>query len=78
MPKATEVTVDVLENNNHLKLSVKDNGIGFNPDAPSMGLGLASIRERAETVGGKVSILSTPGEGTTVKITVAFESDERV
>jgi signal transduction histidine kinase len=51
-----------------LELAVQDDGCGFNPlehrDRPS--LGLASMRERIELLGGEFDLDSTPGHGTTV------------
>ena len=64
--KTTEVSLQRLDGG--LKLKVTDTGAGFNlgdePQRPS--LGLASMRERARLVGGKLEIESTPGHGTTV------------
>ena len=61
-----------------LIIRVADNGVGFKPsevsNAPS-GLGLSMISERAKSVGGQAEIHSTPGEGTTVSITVPLRSD---
>ena len=57
---------------NRLRISVIDQGAGFDPDAiwekakDGTGLGLFSIRERMESVGGKLVIKSVPGKGTTV------------
>src|ERR1700722_2240378 len=50
-------------------LEVGDDGHGFTPQAPSAGVGLASMRERARAVGGALSIRSR-GAGTLVKMTV--------
>ena len=50
-------------------LEVSDDGHGFDPDAPSGGVGLASMRERAASAGGKLVIRST-SRGTTVRMTV--------
>jgi signal transduction histidine kinase len=48
-------------------LKVEDNGRGFDPDGAFPGhVGLISMRERAAKLGGTVSIISTPGAGTTV------------
>ena len=47
-------------------LEVTDDGHGFAPEAPSGGLGLASMRERAAAAGGALTIRSAPGAGTTV------------
>ncbi len=51
-----------------LVLEVRDDGDGFDPEAPpSRGLGLASMAERAGAAGGALEIESTPGAGTTVR-----------
>jgi signal transduction histidine kinase len=55
-------------------LSVADDGVGFDPDARSIAsrrLGLVSMRERIEAVGGTFEIVSAPGQGTTVRASVA-------
>jgi len=51
-----------------LRISTSDNGIGFDPHARRRAhtMGLASMRERAESVGGHLTIDSTPGGGTRV------------
>jgi PAS domain S-box-containing protein len=59
----------------HIELVVRDDGIGFDPrqyalpDEAARGLGLASMRERAEMTGGRYQLQSRIGEGTTVKVT---------
>ena len=54
---------------------VEDDGRGFDPAAvasttPSWGVGLRSMRERAEMLGGSVSVDSEPGMGTSVEVRV--------
>ncbi|MBY8342093.1 sensor histidine kinase [Streptomyces spinosirectus] len=51
-----------------LTVSVRDDGCGFDPGAPSAGYGLAGLRARATEVGGTARIRSTPGDGTTVTV----------
>jgi signal transduction histidine kinase len=53
-------------------LSVSDDGAGFDPAeaAERHGMGLDLMRERAAELGGELRIESTPGEGTTVQITL--------
>lgn len=61
-----------------LTLTIKDNGKGFNPDAPGEadGLGMANMRERANLVGGDFDVRSRPGGETRVSFTVPVtESD---
>ncbi|GAA5074653.1 signal transduction histidine kinase [Thermocatellispora tengchongensis] len=54
-----------------LALEVRDDGTGFDAAVPpARGLGLASMRDRAEAVGGRVEVASRPGEGTTVRMEV--------
>ena len=54
-----------------LVLEVVDDGSGFDSAAVGAGrLGLASMRERAERLGGELAITSSPGMGTTVRVVV--------
>jgi two-component system sensor histidine kinase UhpB len=55
-------------------LEVSDDGRGFAFDEAERGLGIAGMRERALLVGGELTIESRPGEGTTVRLTLAGES----
>jgi signal transduction histidine kinase len=55
----------------HVVLEVRDNGAGFDPDAPdvrSRRLGLTSMEERAQRLGGRLTVASEPGGGTTVRL----------
>ena len=52
-----------------IHVSVKDDGSGFEPgNLPADGIGFASMRERAEIIGGKLSIIATPGKGTEISV----------
>jgi signal transduction histidine kinase len=56
-----------------LRLTVTDDGIGFDAEAAlrdGRGFGLENMRERARTVGGTLSIWSGPGEGTEISATL--------
>lgn len=53
-----------------LTLSIKDNGIGFDPYTGGRGFGLNHMTERAHALGGCFTLHTTPGEGTTVYIQV--------
>ncbi len=52
---------------NAIELLIKDKGIGFDPGKSPRGLGLASMKERAELSGGTLAIESFQGEGTVVR-----------
>ncbi|GGV23435.1 hypothetical protein GCM10010182_52400 [Actinomadura cremea] len=52
-------------------LEVSDDGSGFDPcDDAQNGLGLASMQERAVSIGGRLDVASAPGAGTTVRLEV--------
>ncbi len=70
--RASQVRVTVYQDNQHLELTVWDNGCGFDVDTAvqSGGLGLTSMRERMQMVGGILEIQSISGQGTTVRVTV--------
>ncbi len=62
-------------------LKISDHGNGFNPDqtfvAPR-GWGLAGMKERAESIGGKMQISSSPSHGTTVEVEIPISSKQGV
>src|SRR6266568_1903190 len=64
-----EVGVRLSRTGRQVVLEVSDDGHGFAPDPPPGGVGLASMRERASAVGGKLSIRSDHS-GTVVRMTV--------
>lgn len=69
---ATAITVRIEATDGRVELEVTDNGSGFDPTAGDGqgGLGLTSMRERVEKLGGTLAVLSTPGEGTKVKVSL--------
>ena len=76
--EATEVTVRLEASSGTLRVEVRDNGVGFDPEAAreflrSGRVGLASMRERAELAGGTLTLKSGQGEGTTIMATLPFD-----
>ncbi|MGQ9833745.1 MAG: ATP-binding protein [Candidatus Villigracilaceae bacterium] len=69
--RATMVKVHVDVGDDQVKVSVDDNGKGFDSDVASHnGLGLKLIRERVEMMGGTFELDSVPGKGTRVAFSV--------
>ena len=69
--QATNASVAVTAAAGRLRALVEDNGIGFDPTEPAHGhLGLQGMSERAEIVGGTVSVASVPGSGTTIVLEI--------
>jgi signal transduction histidine kinase len=52
----------------NLQLEVTDDGRGFDPDDRTNSLGLVSMKERALSIGGQLSIYSSLGAGTTLRL----------
>lgn len=69
---AAETVRVELSNGQRLRLTVTDDGTGFDPQAlseqPRRGFGLVSMRERAHGLGGQLTITSAPGQGATVEV----------
>ncbi|MDP9045423.1 MAG: CHASE3 domain-containing protein [Pseudomonadota bacterium] len=75
--RATDVRVRVYAEDGQVRVSVRDNGVGFDLDSPrSSAHGLLGMRYRLESEGGRLSIESSPGAGTLVRA-VLPESPKR-
>ncbi|HEV3421731.1 MAG TPA: two-component regulator propeller domain-containing protein [Candidatus Acidoferrum sp.] len=80
---ATEVVVEIEYSTSHLRVLVRDNGCGMDPQVISSGRdghwGLSGMRERAERIGGKLRVLSMASAGTEIHLSVpsrlAFEPE---
>ena len=70
---ARHVTVHLTKLDGSIQLTIKDDGIGFDPDHAANGkegegLGLLRMRERATSVGGALRVKSTPRAGTEIEV----------
>lgn len=79
---ATRVSVSLTRQGDDLRLVIADNGRGFEmekvgPSPGRSGLGLVSMWERAEIVGGRLTITSKPGSGTTVAVKLPIDAADR-
>jgi signal transduction histidine kinase len=79
---AESVSMLLIYSENCVKLVVKDDGCGFKPDAvlkpddhQRTAWGLLGIQERVALVGGVCFIISRPGSGTTIHVTVPLMSE---
>jgi len=70
---ARSVRVRVAALGDEVRLTVTDDGRGFDPaTVPDGHLGLAGMRSRAERLGGTLVVTSSPGHGTSVDTAVPF------
>jgi len=70
--KATEVSIEFSSSPSEASVLVSDNGVGFDVTArePDHGFGLFSMRQRAESIAAKLAIVSAPGQGTQVFVSL--------
>jgi len=73
--KASWVRIDLQQEPQRIRCTIRDDGIGF--DVPMAlnrtgkpGLGLIGMRERVKSVGGSLAILSNPSAGTEITVTI--------
>jgi ligand-binding sensor domain-containing protein/two-component sensor histidine kinase len=69
---ATRIEIRLNLANRRLRMNVKDNGRGFDPQSGSSGRGLASMRHRAAEMKGDFQVDSQPGRGTSVELGVTL------
>jgi signal transduction histidine kinase len=73
--RARTVEVKLEGAGGHAVLTIRDDGVGFDPAAlgngtRTPGLGLLTMKERAQFAGGRCSIESAPGQGTSITVEV--------
>ena len=69
--KAHEIRIALTATPQQVYMEIADDGVGFDPLARDANdakptWGLTTMRERADALGGRVQVLSAPGEGTRV------------
>jgi signal transduction histidine kinase len=62
-----------------LRLTVSDNGSGFDPDSDltKKGLGFISMKERLHFVGGQMQIFSKPQRGTRIEVSIPLTAEKK-
>ena len=56
-----------------LKISIEDDGVGFDWRSSATGFGLIGMRERALAVGGEFNLRSAPGQGAHIEVVLPVE-----
>jgi signal transduction histidine kinase len=65
---ASHAWVRIHERAGERVVSMRDDGVGFEPEDGGAGQGLRNMRERAASIGGALSLRSTPGPGTALEV----------
>ena len=67
---ATEVSIHLQQIHNTINLQIMDNGQGFAPERNTTGFGLQGMRERTTTLGGQFQLVSQPGKGCRINVSI--------
>lgn len=70
---ASEVSINIILDENNIAMSINDNGIGFDINTTKKGIGLKNMQQRIDAVGGKINIQSTKNIGTSIFISIPIE-----
>jgi signal transduction histidine kinase len=70
----SRIAVDFRHADSGMRLTIQDDGIGFDTVAAEHGLGMVAIRNHVERLGAELTIFSIPGMGTTIQVWLATTS----
>ena len=73
--RASKVKISVRLTKKLIKLSIADNGIGFDPASLKDGIGLENIKRPAEMFSGKLKLKSSPGNGCEMIVELPLKTD---
>jgi len=68
--KAQKISVQIIQMEHDIQISVEDDGVGFDVRKIAKGVGIASLKARLASIGGEILIDSTPGHGTSIFINI--------
>ena len=77
---ASSIDIQLRYSRRRVRMTIADDGRGFAADPPSTAdghFGIAGMKERAQQIGGSVTVTSKGGEGTVVSAEVATGSEMR-
>jgi len=75
---ASELRIELTFAPAQITLQLTDNGRGFDVAAPRDGFGLVGMRERVDSMGGRMKIRSAIGEGTSIRIVIPVSATSTV
>ena len=73
--QAATVTTLLEQENGTFRLTISDDGVGFDQTQPTAGQGLGNMRERVGALGGRLDVTSAKGEGTRLTIELPLEKE---
>lgn len=73
--KAKNAVITLKVDMKQITLSVLDDGIGFNTGSKANGIGLRNIKNRVEFYSGLMNIVSSPGNGCKIEVSIPFKNE---
>ncbi|MGV9002656.1 tetratricopeptide repeat-containing sensor histidine kinase [Flavobacterium sp.] len=73
--KAKNINIGFVKNDHTIIFKISDDGIGYDVNKKSKGIGMQNMVTRTKECSGMIEILSDSGEGTTITITIPFSND---
>lgn len=70
--EAEHATVDIKKDGRQIIIAVNDDGVGFNTESASGGIGMKNLQQRTVALQGILKIKSTPGNGTSINVQFAI------
>ncbi|MNW40472.1 two-component system, NarL family, sensor histidine kinase LiaS [Fontibacillus panacisegetis] len=75
--KADKMEIRIHRKLNVVKVTLRDNGLGFELDEKKQtSYGLSTMQERVREIGGSIQFITAPGKGTRIEITVPLMNEE--
>ena len=73
---ASSVLIEMFRDGDLVRLTIEDDGVGITqtPNPARQTFGVSGMRERISTLGGKMTIVSTPGHGTRIEVDAPISS----
>ncbi len=64
------IRVEMTLSENNLTMKISDNGSGFDPELVKRGIGLSNMKRRAEVFSGTMEVISSPGNGCIIQVSI--------
>ena len=71
--QATRIRLEAILYKENLNLLIADNGIGYDPEIPSKGIGIANMHRRVDFFQGHLMINSSPGDGCEILVKIPLK-----
>ena len=69
---ANSVLIELFAEENNIHLIITDDGTGFDVNTVKKGQGLKNMRSRAELLNGATEMITAPGKGCKLKVTIPY------